>query len=54
MISALGSFCGNNLEGKTVTEKWNTGIIKKSFDVNPNEVVSVDFLSFVEAKAGCE
>jgi chitinase len=53
MISAADNFCNNFLKGKTITEKWNPGTIKQTFDIDSNEVVSVEIIAFVEAKAGC-
>jgi chitinase len=54
MINAADQFCDQNLKGKTITENWNPGVIKKSFDREPSEVVSVEILAFVEALPGCK
>lgn len=54
MITAAGQFYDQNLKGKTITEKWNPGLVKKTFNRDANEVFSVQIVAFVEVKAGCE
>ncbi|PVI00005.1 glycoside hydrolase family 18 protein [Periconia macrospinosa] len=56
MINVADAICNDYLKGKTLTEKWNPGEVKRKFDRDANEVVSVEIVGFVEINSGsgCE
>ncbi|EAT76454.1 hypothetical protein SNOG_16082 [Parastagonospora nodorum SN15] len=54
MINAGDAYCERSLKGHTVWEKWNPGELKSPFSRDDNEVVSLEIVSYVEAKEGCE
>ncbi|KAF3046279.1 hypothetical protein E8E11_003097 [Didymella keratinophila] len=54
MIDIVDKFCTDYLKGKTITKKWNSGKVERSYNGDDNEVVLVKIVAFVEAKKECE
>lgn len=56
MIHAADTMCDRYLKVKTLTEKWNPGEVKSTFDRVESEVTGLQIVAFVEVNPGsvCE
>ena len=56
MIDSADKYCELSLKGKTLTEKWNPGEVKRSYDRIVSEIMAVEITAFVEVVpgSGCE
>lgn len=56
MIDSADEMCELHLAGKTLTEKWSPGEVKRTYSNIDSEVMQVEILAFVEVipGSGCE
>ena len=56
MIDSADKMCEETLAGKTLTEKWNPGEVKRTYSRIVSEIMQVEIIAFVEIKpgSGCE